>query len=331
MTVESLMQTCAELGIKLTLKSDDNDRLLVDAPKGTLTAALREALTANKPDLIAYLKEQATRRPKAPTAEHDSEVTESRTPARTPSNPPEATFLIREQHLSTTPPTFERANAEVDKLLSGSDYDAGVIDSKDSGTRQIISAQLLTALAGRDFDRHGPARRAFMSHGYFDDATMQLRTADSPAERAAAARKLGVAQDVKATVYLIAALNDGAPEVRRAATESLGQIGDPSAIAPLNEFLLRETSRQLPEAVIRHAINSIAVAEARRSPVAETPALRVAETPVVKTEPEKPRVETPAAARETLMPKREIFAEYLSSFEPRTPLSSSEPTIPNEI
>jgi len=32
------MQRCAELGIKLTLKADDNERLLVDAPKGTLTA-----------------------------------------------------------------------------------------------------------------------------------------------------------------------------------------------------------------------------------------------------------------------------------------------------
>jgi len=212
------MQTCAELGIKLKLKSDDNDRLVVDAPKGALTVALREALTANKPDLIAYLKEQATRRPQ--TAEHDSEITETQTPARTQSNPPEATSLIREQHLSTTPP-FERTDAEVDKLLSGSDYDSRVIDSKDSATRQIISAQLLDALASRDFDRHGPARDAFMSHGYFDDAAMQLRTADSPAERAAAARKLGVASDSRATGYLIAALDDGAPEVRRAATESL--------------------------------------------------------------------------------------------------------------
>ena len=31
MSVDSIMQTCAELGIKLTLKGDDNDRLQVDA------------------------------------------------------------------------------------------------------------------------------------------------------------------------------------------------------------------------------------------------------------------------------------------------------------
>ena len=34
MTVDSLMQTCEELGIKLALKADDNSRLQVDAPKG---------------------------------------------------------------------------------------------------------------------------------------------------------------------------------------------------------------------------------------------------------------------------------------------------------
>jgi len=56
MTVQSLMQRCAELGIKLTLKADDSERLLVDAPKGTLTAPLREALAEHKPELISILK-----------------------------------------------------------------------------------------------------------------------------------------------------------------------------------------------------------------------------------------------------------------------------------
>ena len=38
MTAQSLMRLCSQLGIKLTLKSDDDERLLVDAPKGALTA-----------------------------------------------------------------------------------------------------------------------------------------------------------------------------------------------------------------------------------------------------------------------------------------------------
>ena len=41
MTVNSLMEKCAELGIKLALKGEANDRLQVDAPKGALTAELR--------------------------------------------------------------------------------------------------------------------------------------------------------------------------------------------------------------------------------------------------------------------------------------------------
>src|SRR5687767_15932355 len=59
MTAQSLMRRCAELGIKLTLRSEDDGRLVVDAPKGTLTADLRDALTERKPDLIAILKTQA--------------------------------------------------------------------------------------------------------------------------------------------------------------------------------------------------------------------------------------------------------------------------------
>src|SRR4051812_11996989 len=58
MSVESLMQTCADLRIKLALKGDNSDRLQVDAPKGTLTAPLREALAASKGEIIALLKSQ---------------------------------------------------------------------------------------------------------------------------------------------------------------------------------------------------------------------------------------------------------------------------------
>ncbi len=258
MTIESLMQTCSELGIKLTLKGDDSDRLQVDAPKGALTAELREALTAQKPAVIAFLKEQASRQAHGPNFGHDSEVTETRAPASTTRYSPEATALIREQSV-TTPPQFRHTDFEVNKLLAGNPYNQSVIDAKDAATRQVISAQLLAALAGRDSEQQDNARRGFMIHGYFDDAVQQLRTADSPAERAGAARKLGVVGDSSATVHLIESLHDGAPEVRRAAAESLGQIGDPSAVAPLNELLLRETSRQLPAAVIRHAMIHAAV------------------------------------------------------------------------
>ena len=70
MTVQSLMRLCAELGIELALKGDNNDRLVVDAPKGALTEPLRQALTEHKAALIAILKtrDQASSRVKARTS-----------------------------------------------------------------------------------------------------------------------------------------------------------------------------------------------------------------------------------------------------------------------
>lgn len=75
MTLQSLMQTCAELGIRLALKEGDNDRLRVAAPKGVLTAPLRHALAAHKPDLIAILKvrQQSSHPTQASNAEQDSQ------------------------------------------------------------------------------------------------------------------------------------------------------------------------------------------------------------------------------------------------------------------
>ena len=219
MTGESLMRLCAELGIKLTLTGDNNDRLQVDAPKGAMTSSLREALAARKPELIAILKtenNQVSKQAQAPTSSQTSEPAKSHAPASN-WNSPEANPLIQEQPLPST--QFERTHVEVKKLLSGNEYEASMMDTKDSATRQIIGAHLLAALAGRNSDEHENARRAFMDHGYFDDATKQLRTADSPAERAAAARKLGVLRDFRSTAHLIESLDDSAPEVRRASVE----------------------------------------------------------------------------------------------------------------
>ena len=117
-----------------------------------------------------------------------------------------------------------------------------------------------------------------------------------------------------ATPHLVGALSDSAPEVRRASVEALGQIGDPAAIAPLNELLMSETSRQLPEAVIRHAINSIAVTESKNAPVKKKPTLHI--------------VEKTAPASEVRTPKREIFAEYLSTFEQKEREAQLNNTMP---
>ena len=112
MTGESLMRLCAELGIKLTLKGENNDRLQVDAPKGAMTSSLREALAARKPELIAILKtenNQVSKQAQAPSSSQTSEPTKSRTPASN-WNSPEANPLIQEQPLPSI--QFERTHVE---------------------------------------------------------------------------------------------------------------------------------------------------------------------------------------------------------------------------
>jgi HEAT repeat protein len=147
---------------------------------------------------------------------------------------------------------------EVNNLLAGRDYDVSVLEGSNADSRQMITEKLLAAATGPHPDQQERARRAFLDHGYFDVATRDLRTADSPAERAGAARKLGAAGSRVATAHLTAALFDSAPEVRHAAVEGLGQLGDPAAIGPLNDLLVRETSPELPADAIRHSIHAIA-------------------------------------------------------------------------
>src|SRR6185295_16608743 len=107
-SVEALLQTCAELGIKLALKGDGSDRMLVDAPKGALTAPLREALASHKPEIIDYLKSQQS---------HQEQIasSSSRGPANNTWKSPEATRVVQEQSSlpkSTHAPQFDQANVE---------------------------------------------------------------------------------------------------------------------------------------------------------------------------------------------------------------------------
>ena len=154
-----------------------------------------------------------------------------------------------------------RVQAEANSMLSGATYDNHITGTVDSGAREVIATELLSALAGRNPERRERAREAFIKSGYFDDATRDLRVAEAPAERASAARKLALARDKEATPHLVAALEDEAPEVRRAAVEAIADLRDPAAIAPLNRLLSVEKDRKVPHALIRHAIEACAIVE----------------------------------------------------------------------
>jgi hypothetical protein len=238
--------------------------------------SIAEEVVRIDPAPVPIIEVDEPARPAATSDTTEEEVLELPPSAASVSELSEVKELAVEPPFSNTPAQFERADFEVKKLLSGREFDANLIDAPDTPTRQVIAASLMAALASATRTTRSCKKR-FVDYGYFDETTKDLRTADSPAERAASARKLGLVGDSRATAHLIAALYDSAPEVRKASVESLGQIGDSSAIKPLNDLLQRETSRQLPEAVIRQAINSITVTEVKRTTGAEKPALRVVE------------------------------------------------------
>jgi hypothetical protein len=152
----------------------------------------------------------------------------------------------------------ERVAEEAKKLMTGGSYDESIIGSEDGETRELVGAELLSAIVGRNVLRREFARDAFLKHGYFDDATRDLRIAESEHERAAAARRLSFVHDREATPHLIGALGDPAPDVRRAAVEALMDLRDPAAIAPLNALMQTENDRKVPRTLIKHAIEACA-------------------------------------------------------------------------
>nr|MBA3239800.1 HEAT repeat domain-containing protein [Acidobacteriota bacterium] len=109
---------------------------------------------------------------------------------------------------------------ETKRLLDGEAFDARVVGTSDVMARQMIAAELLAALTGRNVARQARARAAFVEHGYFDETVKDLRGASAPAERASAARSLGLTAERTATPHLVAALEDSAVEVRRASVEA---------------------------------------------------------------------------------------------------------------
>ena len=164
----------------------------------------------------------------------------------------------------------ERIEAEISKVLEGKSYDENIIGEPDPEIRQIIAAELLTALAGRNLTKRENARAAFIKHGYFDDAAYDLQNAEAPAERASAARALGLLKERSATPYLIAALKDPAAEVRRAAVGSLAEIGDPAAVEPLKALREGEKERNVPRSLIQRAIEASSVREETETPTLVT-------------------------------------------------------------
>lgn len=195
-----------------------------------------------------------------------------------------------ETKAAETPVAFdpERIEVEIKKLLVGESYDESLINATDAGTRQLVSAELMQAIAGRNAERKAHARTAFLKHGYFEEATRSLQSAEAPGERAAAARTLGLYGDRSATAHLTAALEDPAADVRRTTVEALAELADPAAVGALEALRWRETSRQVPRALIQRAIEASNVAEEE-----ETAAAAIA---AAEPDDDTPTLATPTSA-----------------------------------
>ena len=229
----------------------------------------------------------------------------------------------KEIEIVAPPVDAERIDVEVKNVLAGNSYDESVIGASDAGTRQLVATELLSALAARNVERRERAREVFIKHDYLDEATKNLRTADAPAERAAAARALGYVKDKSTTPHLIAALEDDAPEVRRASVEALADLRDPSAAAPLKALLERERDRKVPKNLIKSALEASAVVEEEETPTleaatstleAETPGLEPAK-PTLETEPLTLEAETSSVATADAAPA-EAASELIAAAAP---------------
>ncbi|MCA1615914.1 MAG: HEAT repeat domain-containing protein, partial [Acidobacteria bacterium] len=215
---------------------------IIEAKTDAATPAKTDATPATSPDAI-------------PAATPDASVVKAVVPVS-------AHVPAEEKGIVLGAADAEAAGAEVQKLLAGESYQEAVVGASDSATRQLVAAELSAALTGRNAERIERARAAFLKHGYFEDAASDLQTAEAPGQRAAAALSLALLHDRAATPHLVAALEDPSPDVRRASIEALSQLKDPAACAPLEALRWRERSRQVPQSLIRHAIEACTPAEA---------------------------------------------------------------------
>jgi HEAT repeat protein len=223
------------------------------------------------------------------------------------------------------PPEQERVEAETRRLLEGETYDRTVIGTTDALARQLVAAELLSALSGRNAERRERARAAFAEHGYFDELARDLHMAEAPAERAAAARFLAITGNRAATPHLIAALEDESAEVRRASVEALGALRDPAAVRPLERLLESEAGwrNRVPSRVIRHALETCReAATEERAAAPARPAPEVAEVTTAVEPAEAVEVASTVEATEAA-PATEAAHEVRAA-EPSTEIEAVE-------
>lgn len=209
--------------------------------------------------------------------------------------------------IAAAPVDTESVTRELQRMLDGKEYSDEILrQANDATSRELVASELVAALSTRNIVRRDQARHAYVTYGYFDDATRDLRHAKTPVARVSAARALGMSANPDATPSLIFALNDKSPEVRRAAIDSLAALRDPRAVEPLTKMRRRENKRVIPYRVIDHAILACTAVAATQIATAqpesgETPAtnfvMLAPSTKFARVEPEIPQTVAPLVGK----------------------------------
>ena len=256
MTVQSLIETCAELGIKLALKEDDNDRLRVAAPKGALTTPLRDALAAHKPDLIAILKanEQAQSRLKEQEAEAEARVIAGQ--ARLESDEEDLSKSFDQPfQLETLSPEY--SSPELSRVRNSpnmSEDNPDLLMIKDDSVHEEASKEIETFLAEKGIIS------AEDDDGIPSDVLKRLSSPEDGERKAALAEVLRSGGD-DAFRHITAAFDDQSADVRNAAARALYDLQSNRA-ATLTRALREgtpERSRKIGQALAASGLASEAV------------------------------------------------------------------------
>ncbi len=109
---------------------------------------------------------------------------------------------------------------------------------------------MFSRYAKPESSRSSDSESAEEADRYIAEAILTLRSAESAADRAVAARTLGAVGGQRETAPLIAALFDDSAEVRHAAGEALAQIGDPTiSFGPLTALVNGNVDWGAPDVV----------------------------------------------------------------------------------
>src|ERR1041384_4177368 len=145
MTAHELLLQLRGKGVEI--KASSEDRLVIDAPKGTITEELRAALTANKADLLTILKAEQVKEA-ASAAISQPEVQNVRFPERSPfvgrESPATAPSPSVQANLSQPAVSSQPASA-VSEEIERLETELARLQTEETARRSEVEAERLAA------------------------------------------------------------------------------------------------------------------------------------------------------------------------------------------